>query len=121
MPRDDMDQVRRDTVGLHHQVQWDSHRSGDRGLEATVVDDPRRAVDWVLHLFSEQRHVVVPYLPFLYPGRLCRGWTPAAGSVPLWVYLSVYRRLFDADRDDLAARLDSCGPDMAPMWPRRFR
>jgi len=27
--------------------------------------------------------------------------------------LSVYGHLFDADLDDLAARLDSCGPDVA--------
>jgi integrase len=28
--------------------------------------------------------------------------------------LSVYGHLFDADLDDLAARLDSCSPDVAP-------
>ncbi len=28
--------------------------------------------------------------------------------------LSVYGHLFDADLDDLAARLDSCGPNVAP-------
>jgi len=28
--------------------------------------------------------------------------------------LSVYGHLFDADLDDLAARLDSCCPDVAP-------